>query len=692
MEPTEHARGTSRGIDLPSTNKKEKVNQTETLANEAPSSMEILLTVLSAWAVYGLCQHDALLPFLGTVIALISFFRRPVVKLERTMRWLTLVGMALLLGWLWRSLLVEDRSDFGLIGIMQTTLVFLSIFVWFQHHYSYRSYALRWMSWMIVALSIDVRFERVSYAMFWIFCLLNISFILIKALMASENLGEPKNQKRKFKIIFSRFCYFTVFLSISFGLFVGLVRFVQLSDKAFMRFIQDYFLLYPHQLLEFGQTLDLRSPGYSGRDIRPIFEIDRKNTNQLYLVTQIFEQYQNGRWEKSPEGPKHPLSNILPPEQEKLNLVLFDQLKGILPAPSRVDAVRNHNQMFEQDNNGIITSPDPIILKATFAMDSHTAPAIPITSDQKRALTQLSPSLQTHLKPYLERIVGQESDPLKVAQTIEFFFRKNFQYSLDINYGADEKGLLGMLKDRKPAYCSYFASAMILMLRERNIPARLKGGFFLSETINHGKQFLARVRDAHAWVEVLVPVEEKNGFYHWVDFDPTPAAARWGAINQGDPLNPLTDWLWRSQRRMRAELVSIDAPQMTTHVLFLFLIFIFLKNYKDLLQGLNMFKRHPKTTVSASATDTQNCLAIYQSFEAILQNKFGIRRQSHQTDEEFLMDLRERNLMSVETISFIGSFIKQYHAVRFGKKTYRRLEDYVQALDGKIKHGKKSRT
>jgi len=72
------------------------------------------------------------------------------------------------------------------------------------------------------------------------------------------------------------------------------------------------------------------------------------------------------------------------------------------------------------------------------------------------------------------------------------------------------------LINRKKGHCEYFASALALMLRAADIPARLvtgfKGGSFEGQTGN----FIIQERFAHAWVEARV-------FNRWVTFDPTPA-------------------------------------------------------------------------------------------------------------------------------------------------------------------------
>ena len=73
-------------------------------------------------------------------------------------------------------------------------------------------------------------------------------------------------------------------------------------------------------------------------------------------------------------------------------------------------------------------------------------------------------------KETVDKIVGSHQNPFTIARTVETFFRSNFQYTLDVNFKGDEKGILQMIKKRKPAYCSFFASAITVA---RVMPIRI---------------------------------------------------------------------------------------------------------------------------------------------------------------------------------------------------------------------------
>lgn len=87
----------------------------------------------------------------------------------------------------------------------------------------------------------------------------------------------------------------------------------------------------------------------------------------------------------------------------------------------------------------------------------------------------------------------------------------------------------------REGHCQYFASALAMMLRSQNIPARLVVGYFTDERSPWSAEFIARESHAHAWVEARVDAEQlpdRRGLAgqppasaYWVRLDPTPPAA-----------------------------------------------------------------------------------------------------------------------------------------------------------------------
>ena len=117
------------------------------------------------------------------------------------------------------------------------------------------------------------------------------------------------------------------------------------------------------------------------------------------------------------------------------------------------------------------------------------------------------------------------------VKALESYLRNDFEYSLTPpRTPPDADAVTFFLTQSKVGYCEAFASAMAVLCRELNIPARLATGF-ATGTPSTGQSedgetiWTLRERDLHAWTEVYFPR------YGWITFDPTSsrtAKASWG--------------------------------------------------------------------------------------------------------------------------------------------------------------------
>jgi transglutaminase-like putative cysteine protease len=96
--------------------------------------------------------------------------------------------------------------------------------------------------------------------------------------------------------------------------------------------------------------------------------------------------------------------------------------------------------------------------------------------------------------------------------------KTNFRYTLDLK-GEDDDPLAAFLFETREGHCEYFATAMTIMLRTLEIPARIVNGFQMGEYNELNNMYTVRESDAHSWVEVYFPRSDS-----WIEFDPTPAA------------------------------------------------------------------------------------------------------------------------------------------------------------------------
>jgi transglutaminase-like putative cysteine protease len=113
----------------------------------------------------------------------------------------------------------------------------------------------------------------------------------------------------------------------------------------------------------------------------------------------------------------------------------------------------------------------------------------------------------------------------EVMEVFEQRFLNSPEFSYTLNQEVANPNIdpvLDFLFNRRKGHCEYFASAMVLMLRAVDIPARMAGGFKGGQWNDTRKELTVLQRFAHTWVEALDENKAKNR-YEWITLDPTPA-------------------------------------------------------------------------------------------------------------------------------------------------------------------------
>jgi len=152
----------------------------------------------------------------------------------------------------------------------------------------------------------------------------------------------------------------------------------------------------------------------------------------------------------------------------------------------------------------------------------------PELSDEERLAHLILPPVDGRVVALARRVTeGLESDEAR-ARAIESYLRTHYGYSTEALAEEPADPLAHFLFERRRGHCEYFASAMAVMLRVVNVPARVAIGY-QSGVYNPVSGWLViRASDAHSWVEAWLPGRG------WTTFDPTPP----------DP-NPAADRLGR---------------------------------------------------------------------------------------------------------------------------------------------------
>jgi transglutaminase-like putative cysteine protease len=145
------------------------------------------------------------------------------------------------------------------------------------------------------------------------------------------------------------------------------------------------------------------------------------------------------------------------------------------------------------------------------AGDAHLLPP-----EKRSTYLQVPTELDPAVKRLALEITKEAATANEKAIRVEAYLKRNYQYTLTLNWNPGDQPLTTFLLYTKSGHCEYFASSMAILLRAAGVPTRLVNGFLMGEYNPVSDAYVVRQSDAHSWVEVYVP---GSG---WTEFDPTP--------------------------------------------------------------------------------------------------------------------------------------------------------------------------
>ncbi|MCJ7623036.1 MAG: transglutaminase-like domain-containing protein [Anaerolineaceae bacterium] len=160
-----------------------------------------------------------------------------------------------------------------------------------------------------------------------------------------------------------------------------------------------------------------------------------------------------------------------------------------------------------------VTSWKPVTTAALLILASNRYPS-PI----QETYLQLPDSIPQRVREMAAHITAGADTSFEKALRIQDYLRQVYPYSTEVPPVPLERDIVDYFLFEAPGggFCSYYASAMVVMLRSEGIPARLVTGFFVSEYEPEQGAYRVPASAAHAWVEVYFPG------HGWLEFEPTP--------------------------------------------------------------------------------------------------------------------------------------------------------------------------
>lgn len=255
-----------------------------------------------------------------------------------------------------------------------------------------------------------------------------------------------------------------------------------------------------------------------------------------YLKGNVYEKYHSAQWTTNVNGRRiTPVTNepaFLPETEINMNLFLT---RKKLKEPFITTEVWPDPEI----TRGVYTPPGLLGVRApvqTMILNGHKlldsgeiiggvnyisyTTNLPLKEKLSRRFRRRLLGVPKHIRKVTKKIAANlfkdcKNTKDKMYRLTEYFSR-NFSYALGMYVPEKKNPIIYFLTKKKEAHCQYFASAAALIFRSAGIPARYVVGFSCKEYNSAGKYWIARKKDAHAWVEVYLPDQG------WVTVDPTP--------------------------------------------------------------------------------------------------------------------------------------------------------------------------
>lgn len=243
-----------------------------------------------------------------------------------------------------------------------------------------------------------------------------------------------------------------------------------------------------------------------------------------YLRGKVFDSYSRGQWQRdSQTKPFVPNRRLNVDQTKPLEIWPAQSFREVLFTPLGVTNLDAPAEELLVDNYGVVTGEELQEVTPYTAWRPIANPHIVLdesaqSPDALERLTSLPEDIDPKVHELAKEIVGDAVVTEDKIAAVENFFADNFEYQFGIDVPSSEDPIEYFLLNRPPAHCEFFASGAVMLLRSVGVPCRYVTGFVAVEPNKIGDYWVARNRDAHAWVEAFDPQ------FGWVIVEPTTAS------------------------------------------------------------------------------------------------------------------------------------------------------------------------
>jgi transglutaminase-like putative cysteine protease len=313
----------------------------------------------------------------------------------------------------------------------------------------------------------------------------------------------------------------------------------------------------------YQDTLSLGGPRTIGSTLIMDVNVPRQ-LRSVYWQAIAYDTYEDGAWKiaEDVEARLHyPDDGLLSVPQSAARESVRQVVQNYVPNTGFIYAapqlIGSNKQMFVESTRDMEDKELVILARSRYVLrqgESYEVVSSVSTADAEslRLSGTNYPDWVTERYLQVPQTVTDQTKELAVRLTAPFdnafdksiavrdYLRDNITYNDQIQAAPqDVEPVHHILFDTQEAYCTYYASAMAVMLRSQGVPSRIVSGYAQGEFDEESSSYRVRASNAHTWVEVYFPR------YGWIQFEPTatiPTVDRPESYGSGDAFaSPVTN-------------------------------------------------------------------------------------------------------------------------------------------------------
>ena len=290
-------------------------------------------------------------------------------------------------------------------------------------------------------------------------------------------------------------------------------------------------------LVDLGK--DLRRPGGAQQ-----FSYTTTTDESLYFRLLTLDEFNGTTWSAGRDRDRRPnepglmvpvpgLSDEIETEGATTTVQVDAMLAPWLPVPFPSVRVAGEDGRWIWDLDGLTLSSrlssaagqsfiaESVLIKPTREQLIAAQPAVPENVERFLELPEEIPPILTET---LAEVTAESTNAYDKAFAIQQYLRSTpFLYSVeapvDDGYDGDGFEVIAEFLEKKSGYCVHFSSAMAILARLADIPARISLGYLSGDRVvgaDTRRSYAVGTDDLHAWPELYF-----SGV-GWVPFEPTP--------------------------------------------------------------------------------------------------------------------------------------------------------------------------